>query len=333
MFCHYCRQPVQGRYVKALGAIWHPEHFFCANCGRSIDEEEFNVVEGKPYHPACYLASQAPRCAYCGKPISGQYTVHDGQSYHIECFRTQVVSRCVYCNKPLMGKYLVDSWGNKFCPEHEKQYPHCSFCARLIPPQQQIANWNAYGSQCCAVCRSTAIETIEQGKPLYGQLKRWISEQGLRFNQLPLRLEFCDRQKLLTLLRDRIESHPLGITLSSTRYQGGQEIDSSVDGVTILQGMPATLFAGVVIHELGHVWLIAQGIRSLPLWAEEGFCQLLSYRYYESLGTAEARYHANGIERATDQVYGEGFRRVHARSEQMGFENFIETLRTTRRFP
>lgn len=298
--CHYCGQFVHGEYIVALGATWHPAHFLCAGCGRPLGHEGFVLSQDQPYHRACYLAYQAPRC--------------------------------VYCQQPLTGKYLVDGWGNIFCPKHEEQYPRCAFCSRLIPPQQQQEDWLAYGCQRCATCRATAIETAEQAQPLFRQCTRWIGQQGFRFHQLPLHLELCARAKLVTLLQGRSANHPLGVTLSSTTYHG-HAVTHRVEGVAVLQGMPALLFSGVVLHELGHVWLAVHGIEGLPLWAEEGFCQLLSHRYYASLDTHEARYHRESLERERDPIYGDGFRRARALSERMGFEHLVETLQRTKRWP
>lgn len=301
--CHYCGQAVWGQYVNAMGATWHPEHFLCAGCGKPLnDEQQFQIYQGQPYHSACYLTYRAPRC--------------------------------VYCQEPLSGRYLVDGWGNTFCKEHQTQYPACSFCGRLIPPQQQTPGWRLGGSMRCQVCRSTAIETAEQAQPLFTRLKTWVSQQGLRFNQLPLRLELRDSARLEQLLQGRTVVHPLGVTLSSSQVQqGGHLVNSRVEGVAVLEGMPATLFAGVVLHELGHVWLTVQGVEAMPLWAEEGFCQLLSHRYYHDLATDEARYCATSIEKDADPVYGEGFRRISALAEHVGFQALIGTLQTTRRLP
>jgi len=331
--CHYCGQSIQGSYITALGTTWHREHFLCAGCGRPLHAEKFQVVQGKPYHMACYLATEAPRCAYCGQPLAGAYTESQGQSYHTECFREHVVPRCIYCQKPLLGHYMIDAWGGTYCSEHQEQYPHCSFCGRLIPPQQQTPGWDAYESERCPVCRSTAIEIIEQAQPLFQQCKLWIAQQGFRFNQLPLRLELHERTVLISKLQGRAVNHPLGVTLSSRHTLNGYALASSVEGVAVLQGMPATLFAGVVLHELGHVWLTVHGIENLPPWAEEGFCQLLSHRYYSSLDTPEARYRASSLENERDPVYGDGFRSIRALAGKVGFQRLVETLQGTKRLP
>ena len=363
--CKYCGQSVWGNFITALGATWHPEHFLCAGCGRPLFEETFQIVDGKPYHEACYLNYQAPRCAYCGQPIAGTYqksdghTYHsecyrdhialrcaycnqpisgvyqklDGHAYHSECYRDHVAARCVYCGKPLVGQYMVDAWGEHYCPEHQEQYPRCAFCSRLVPPGQQTPGWQDYGVTRCIVCRAHAIESAEQAQPFFQACKRWIAEQGFRFNQLPLRLKLHERATLIGMLQGRSINHPLGVTLSSRQVRNGAVYNSHIEGVAVLQGMPPTLFAGVVLHELGHVWLTVHGIDQLPPWAEEGFCQLLSYRYYQSLQTPEAQYHAERLESASDPIYGDGFRHMRALADKMGFQHLVEHLQTTRRLP
>ena len=299
--CKQCGQPIWGSYFTALGATWHPEHFLCAACHKPIGDTQFQLHEGAPYHTECYLQRVAPRCAYCGKP--------------------------------LIGEYLVDHWGTKFCKEHKGKYPACSFCGRLVPPQQQEQDVKNIGSIRCPVCRASAIETVDQARPIFSHLIRWINGQGLIYNNLHLSLELRDRPKLAELLKGRVGTDSLGVTLSTTHTLNGKIIRTEVSGVAVLEGLPTTLFQGVTIHELGHVWLIVHDIKGLPTWAEEGFCELLSYRYYTQLNTPESRYFAEGIERNQNPVYGEGFRRVRAIAESMGFQRFVETLRKTKRLP
>jgi hypothetical protein len=89
----------------------------------------------------------------------------------------------------------------------------------------------------------------------------------------------------------------------------------------------------VTIHELGHVWLLVHDIKDLPVWAEEGFCELLTYRYYTQLNTEESRYYAQGIETNPNSVYGAGFRRVRAIADPIGFQRFVEAMRGKKRLP
>ena len=302
--CKQCKQPIWGNYIDALGATWHPEHFLCAACHKPILDASFNMHEGMPYHPDCYRQQVAPRCAYCGKP--------------------------------LMGEYLVDHWGTMFCKEHQGRYPTCAYCGRLVPPQQQEQGVKSGESIRCPICRASAIETIDQARPLFSRLIQWVNSQGLLYSNLHLSLELVDRQKLERLITGRPGTagiHSQGVTLSTTHSLNGKVTRTEVNGIAVLEGMPALTFQGVTVHELGHVWLVVHDVKDLPLWAEEGFCELLAHRYYTQLNTEESRYHAQGIEKNPDSVYGAGFRRVRAIADPIGFQRFIETLQKTKKLP
>ncbi|GAC1362416.1 MAG: hypothetical protein NVSMB44_17770 [Ktedonobacteraceae bacterium] len=302
--CKGCGQPIRGNYFQALGAVWHPEHFVCAACTQPIGDTSFNIHEGAPYH--------------------------------IECYNRQIAPRCVYCSQPLAGTYRIDYWGQKFCQEHEGQYPSCTHCGRLIPPAQIEQRGSGAQMMRCRVCRSTAVETAAEAKPLFSQAIRWVSSQGLVYNNLHLGLELCEREKLGQILQGRNQGHALGATTSVSHTYNGYDVHkehTEVSGVAVLRGLPVTLFQGVTIHELGHVWLIVHGIRNLPDWAEEGFCELLSYRYYNDQHTAESLFHSMSIEQNRDHVYGDGFRRIRVCADATGFPRFVELLRTTKRLP
>jgi len=232
-----------------------------------------------------------------------------------------------------LHEYVIDAWGQEFCPDHQNEYPRCSFCGRLVPPEQQTPGWSSYGVTRCGICRGSSIEAVEQALPLFQECKQWIARQGFRFNQLPLRLELHDRPTLMNMLQGRSINHPLGVTLTSRQMRNGYIAGSHIEGVAVLQGMPPTLFAGVILHELGHVWLTVHQIEQLPLWAEEGFCQVLSYYYYRDLNTPEGRFHLERLESASDPVYGQGFRTIRDLAEKLGFQRFVEILQQTRKLP
>lgn len=295
--CQGCGQPIWSNYLSALGATWHPEHFCCAGCACPLGNEPFHLHNGAPFHSECYSRLIAPHCAYCGKS--------------------------------LMGQYLIDHWGTQFCPEHQQHYPSCAFCGRLVP--NQLAS--AAREISCSVCQSSAVQATTDARPLFSRVVHWVTNQGLFYNSLPLSLELCDQSRLAELLNEHGQTHPRGATTSSTYTQDGRVTRAKVDGIAVLQGLPAVLFQGVTAHELGHVWLIVHGIQSLPNWGEEGFCEYLSHRYYCDLNTPEGRYHAVCIENNTDPVYGEGFRRVRVLADASGFPRFLEILRTTKRLP
>jgi hypothetical protein len=298
LICKGCGQPIRGNYLSALGATWHPEHFVCASCGRPINTARFQVHEGKPYHS--------------------------------ECFSNQIAPRCAYCNKPLVGEYLIDHWGTQFCAEHKDQYPRCAYCGRLVPPHDREPGAETVR---CTICRGAAIETKEQAQPLFRQVVQWVNGQGLRYNNLPIHLELCGRATLAKYMQGRDLPDALGATAGKFYTENGRIVRAEVSGVAILLGLPSTLFRGVVAHELGHVWFVTQSIQRVPSWAEEGFCELLAYRYYSELNTPESRYHAEAIERNPDPVYGNGFRQVRTLADSIGFQRLIEVLSTAKQLP
>jgi LIM domain/Protein DA1 len=302
--CKQCKQPIWGNYINTLGATWHPEHFLCAACQKPIGNSHFNLHDGEPYHPECFRQQNAPRCAYCGKP--------------------------------LMNEYLVDHWGTMFCKEHQGKYPTCSYCGRLVPPQQQEQSRRNLEDFRCPTCRASAIESIDQARPIFSRLIHWVNNQGLKYNNLHLSLELVDRYKLAKLITGRTGTagtHSQGVTLSTTQTMNGKVFRTEVNNIAILEGMPTISFQGVTIHELGHVWLIVQDIKNLQPWTEEGFCELLTHHYYTQLNTEESRYHAKSIETNPDPVYGEGFRRVRTIADAMSFQRFVESLQMTKRLP
>lgn len=330
MVCKGCGQPLYGSYIQALGANWHPEHFTCAACGRLIGSEGFTPHENRPYHTACYENTFLPRCAHCHQPLTGRYvTDQQKRQYHEQCY-SAVAPRCAYCNKPLVERYLVDQWGTMYCSEHEKEYPRCAFCGRLVPPREQETRADSIR---CATCRSSAIETTQKATPLFHKAMQWAEGKGLLYHNLSLAPELCSREQMTRYLQERSTIHPHGITRKATYSLNGQVTHSVVKGVAILVGLPSLLFQGVSLHELGHVWCVIQGIDHLPPWAEEGFCELLSYRYYSELNTFESLMHAKNIEQHSDPIYGGGFRRVRAITVRVGWQRLIETLQRSKQLP
>ena len=79
--------------------------------------------------------------------------------------------------------------------------------------------------------------------------------------------------------------------------------------IYIFNQMPKIQFAGVLAHELLHVWQNEKGI-SLPPPLTEGFCNLGSYVVYKSIGNELAIRMIKNLENDPSSVYGDGFRKV-----------------------
>lgn len=240
---------------------------------------------------------------------------------------------CTLCHKPFVPgqPYLINSWGEPFCQEHLQQYPMCFACQRLVLPGQ--GRTYPDNGVICQVCCQTAINTKEQAKPIVEGLANWLSQCGLRFKGLRLKIEVLDS---IALAHKHGQNQPEGRILGNFRrilqvYNDHER--RIVDGITLLQGLPQELFEGTVVHELGHAWLYLAKIDHLPRWQEEGFCNLLAYILHKDRPTPEARWQVKVLENDPDPIYGEGFRRVRALFKKHGFGEALNYTFYHRQFP
>ena len=72
--------------VTALNATWHPEHFFCAQCGRPFGDDGFHEKDGKAFCRADYFEMFAPKCGGCARAIVDNYISALSRHWHPECF-------------------------------------------------------------------------------------------------------------------------------------------------------------------------------------------------------------------------------------------------------
>ncbi|KRX59405.1 Cytosolic purine 5'-nucleotidase, partial [Trichinella sp. T9] len=71
--CAYCNTPIKEKCITALDQTWHPEHFYCAKCGRPIGEEIFHEKDGRAFCHKDYFTNFTPTCHGCKRPITGHY--------------------------------------------------------------------------------------------------------------------------------------------------------------------------------------------------------------------------------------------------------------------
>uniref|UniRef100_A0A8C7N9G0 Paxillin b n=1 Tax=Oncorhynchus kisutch TaxID=8019 RepID=A0A8C7N9G0_ONCKI len=152
--CHYCNGPILDKVVTALDKTWHPEHFFCAQCGSFFGPEGFHEKDGKAYCRKDYFDMFAPKCGGCARAIlenyisalnslwhpecfvcrecftpfvNGSFFEHDGQPYCEVHYHEQRGSLCSGCQKPITGR-CITAMGRKFHPEHFV----CAFCLKQL---------------------------------------------------------------------------------------------------------------------------------------------------------------------------------------------------------
>ncbi len=216
--------------------------------------------------------------------------------------------------------YCIDPWGQPFCKDHEHEYPKCELCSRLIPPNKRVV-----GLPGCTLCSYDAVTSLSIALPLFNTAKAWIRWRGIPIEKVEIPLTLCSSSVLKAQLGSAGDSKHLGMTMKLTQSRG-QQSWTSVSEIRILCGLPKILFIGVCIHELGHAWLHLNNITELPAIDEEGFCEMLSFAYYNGSDDKRASYFCKSIESKCDPIYGDGFRKVLALQRRYGFAPFINAL-------
>jgi len=55
-YCKKCNQPIEGQSIKAMNALWHPDHFQCSRCKTTLTSGAFVEKNYRPFCSACALA-------------------------------------------------------------------------------------------------------------------------------------------------------------------------------------------------------------------------------------------------------------------------------------
>jgi hypothetical protein len=213
--CHACHESIFGQVITAMGHDWHPDHFICRGCSRSIKDEQFYVGGDRPYHSHCYVQSVAKRCAYC--------------------------------QAPLLGGYLVDYFGAAFCPIHAQQYPACTFCGRLVPTT------NCAGAA-CSMCRRAVVASREEAKRPVETVWLWLANRGIVLQTETVSLELCNHSKLTSLSNARVGSKCLGVTRTTLWNPVGNPSSVGILSglpVTVFKGVVAHEFGHAWLHQNG----------------------------------------------------------------------------------
>ncbi|KAI9190204.1 hypothetical protein H9P43_001637 [Blastocladiella emersonii ATCC 22665] len=152
--CAYCSGAIAERCVTALGKQWHPEHFFCSQCGKPLTGGGFMEHEGKAYCEDDFFALFSPKCGACAKPVmadtvnalgrawhpscfvcgeckspfvAGTFFAHEGMPYCELHYHARKGSLCPGCEKPIVGK-CINAMGRKWHPEHFA----CNYCQKNL---------------------------------------------------------------------------------------------------------------------------------------------------------------------------------------------------------
>ncbi|NXX81645.1 LPXN protein, partial [Urocolius indicus] len=126
--CAYCAGPIREKVLTALDQTWHPEHFFCAHCGKVFGDDGFHERSGKPYCRQDFLALFAPKCQGCERPVTDNHLSALQGIWHPDCFV------CVECRSGFTSGSFFELEGRPYCELHFHQHQGsiCHGCGRPI---------------------------------------------------------------------------------------------------------------------------------------------------------------------------------------------------------
>ena len=95
----------------------------CDYCGKSISGR-FTIIKNKHYHNSCFENHLQLSCDYCDENISGTFAETEGKNYHPACYRDHIQERCAQCGRLISGLYNV---------KDDKQYHEACFINFILP--------------------------------------------------------------------------------------------------------------------------------------------------------------------------------------------------------
>lgn len=332
LICDYCKKEITGEYITAEGKYYHPGHFKCSKCGRSIGTSRYFMENGKPICENCFDQFHRPSCGYCLKPIEDNYIESGGKKYHPECYDKNIAVKCFYCGQSIEGEYIIDHWGNSYCARHQKELPQCEYCGMLISPRT-TGGGKTYpdGRHVCGFCLQTAVNDTEQAERFLEEARQKLMNYGIFISTKGISLTLVDKPTLSNLYGDSKENH-LGIV----KFQESKLLGISARRkfeIYILYGVPKLEFISAAAHELMHVWQYSRKILDNDDAFCEGSCNYAARLVLQTYDDGYARFLLENMEQNSDPVYGEGYRRVSRLVDARGIEGWLEDLEDDSDFP
>lgn len=155
------------------------------------------------------------------------------------------------------------------------------------------------GQARCARCSAGAVDTQSDVAPVVVLVRPLLQSFGIRLpNQVKAQLISPGE------IAERMGAGCAGYT--ATRRTGIGL--ATVAELRIVRGLPATMFGGVLAHEMGHGWLAGCPDIGRTPHEDEGLCELVASWWFQHRGGRLAAHLLDAMRSDPDPVYGEGFR-------------------------
>ncbi|MEX2684363.1 MAG: protein DA1 [Candidatus Sigynarchaeota archaeon] len=305
--CASCGRPIRSSFVKALGKTWHPEHFTCAACGRSLVDSPYFERAGKLY---CQLD-----------------------------FKNLVGVKCAVCGDVIEGTFLKNYWGDVYHARHQNDLPSCFNCGRPISTLLTRGGVDfGDGRYCCNLCVPKILGEREVNERVLPRIVEFFKNYELPLTDLvqgvPVRLVDA-RQMARQAASDSL--HPVtGLIKKVVRVEtrGSMQVQSKrIEEILLLKGLTEIAASGVLAHEVGHAYMFAHDFPPLPPVVEEGMAEIFSFLWLRSRKGPEVAYRLDLIEANDSPIYGEGYKTARKYMSEKGFWALLRYVKEHARFP
>lgn len=205
-----------------------------------------------------------------------------------------------------------------------KETPQCFNCHH---PVYDNALHLSDGRWICSTCQPSVVRSQWQIDWVFTRVKDLLLSVGI---ELPTSVYVrIDNSASLNSLRNCPGNTLNFVGLSASQIQrSSNTIVRQRHRVNMLNGLHRAYFAGVLAHELLHVWQNAHDIELEPQLCE-GFCEMGCYLMLKHIDTPLAHSHIRLMLLSSDPVYGEGFRQMKERFERLTRQDLPTLMRAT----
>lgn len=211
---------------------------------------------------------------------------------------------CHVCGQEVEGKYYVDSYKRISCCRHQLYQCYC--CGRFVNPQDCI-EISSYGLF-CPDCQQRKVDSVSLVR-IANIVNRYYLLQNIRIPEYSLKLIIEEK-----MLVEAKANNVLGLAFNVKPYE-----------IHIIRNLSRTGLAGVLAHEVLHLWQYEHNF-STPNLLCEGMCELGSYLFLQSINRQEADAFLERMRRNNDKVYGDGFRLFHSIYLKFGWRGVVQAL-------
>jgi hypothetical protein len=308
--CHTCSKDITRTFISVEGKYFHPSHFICATCKKTIESKGYFYENDKFYDAECYKKLHFFPCYHCNKNITGIYVEYENNTYHNDCYNNNIAIKCDLCSENLAGEYLIDLYGNNFCQSHKGVDHQCEFCQSFFgaPTNDGGFEYND-GRKICTTCNDKAIDSKSKLNDLTVEVNQLLAKFELEIPIDKISLKLVDREFLYRESSDT-NSNLLGYTFfqeESSFFGFGKK---TILTVYILEGMPRMWTIEALAHELNHVWQFLRSSEDKETAFCEGSANYAAYLVLQKYDDKFADILVDNLFKNKDPYYGEGFRRV-----------------------